>query len=158
MQSKLTRIFAIVLVITTVCSLFAGCAGKEPSPADTIDVLEKALNDIDTEAFLRCLDSTWAEQLRPILELSVGEDGISAERFLAAVKYVLPVLPLVSKGAIQAKDLPKITLTVHQIDQEEDQAVVSLTGILSLAGYSKSFSTTVRMRRENEAWVICGVQ
>lgn len=158
MQTKLTKISAMILVVTLLCSLFSGCSKKALSPSDTIDALETAINSVDVEALLSCLDSTWAEQLEPILALSVREDGISVEHFLSVVKSVLPVLPFISKGTIQAKDLPKVELTVDQITQNDDDADVSVSGVLRFSGFSKSFSTTLQMRIENDTWVICGVQ
>lgn len=158
MQTKFTKIFAMILVVALFSSLFSGCSKKSPSPGDTIDALENAINSVDGEAFLSCLDSTWAKQLAPILALSVGENGVSVEGFLSAVKSVLPILPFISKGTIQAKDLPKIELTVDQIEQNEENAEVSVSGVLSLAGFSKSFSVIVQMRIENDAWVICGLK
>lgn len=156
--SKFSKILVLILVAAMLGSLFSGCAKKEPSPADTIHALEDALNKLDLESFLGCLDSTWAEGIRPILALTVGENGISAERVFSIVNTVLPFLPALSKGAIESKDLPKVKLTVEQIIQEEGAAIVTLSGQLTLADYSKSFSAALRMRLEQDRWVISGIQ
>lgn len=156
--AKLSKILVLILVAAMLGSLFSGCAKKELSPADTIHALEDALNKLDLEAFLGCLDSTWAEGIRPILALTVGENGISIEQMFMIVNTALPFLPAFSKGAIESKDLPKVKLTVEQIIREEGAAVVTLTGRLTLADYSRSFSAALRMRPENDRWVISGIQ
>lgn len=161
MQTKLTKqskIILLILAAAMLCSMFSGCAQKDPSPANTIDALEDALNKVDMEAFLGCLDSSLAERIRPILALTVGENGISVEQAFFIVNSVLPFLPVSSKGTIRAKDIPKVKLTVEQINQEEADAVVALSGLLTIADYSKSFSATLQMRLENGVWVICGIQ
>lgn len=156
--AKPSKFLILILAAVMLGSLFSGCAKKEPSPADTIEALENALNKLDLEAFLGCLDSTWAQRIRPILALTVGENGISVEQTFLIVSTVLPFLPALSKGAIESTDLPKVKLTVEQITQEEEDAVVTLSGRLTLADYSKSFSATLRMRLENDVWVISGIQ
>lgn len=158
MQSKLTKSLAIIFVAAVLCSLFSGCAKKEPSPADTIEALEKAINHVDTEAFLSCLDSSWAQQLHTILALTVGESGISVEDFFSAVQFMLPIMPLASKGSIQAKDLPRIELTADEVEQNETEATVHLSGVLNLAGNQQHFSASVSMELEDGRWVICGIQ
>lgn len=158
MQSKLTRLFVIILVAVLLCSLFSGCSKKGPSPVDTIEALEKAVNHVDTEALLSCLNSTWAQQLRTILALTVGEGGISVEDFFSTIRSVLPILPLASRGSIRAKDLPRIELTAEEVDQQETEAMVRLSGILNWADNQQSFSATVHMELEEGRWVICGIQ
>lgn len=158
MQSKLTNFFAIILVAVLLCALFSGCSKKEPSPVDTIEALEKAINHVDTEALLSCLNSTWAQQLHTILALTVGEDSVSVEDFFSTIRFLLPILPLASRGSIRSKDLPRIELIADAVEQNETEAKVSLSGVLHWADNQQSFSATVNMELEEGRWVICGIQ
>lgn len=158
MKTKITKISALILAAALLCTLFSGCTQQASSPADTIQALEKAINKVDTDAFLACLSSTRAQQLRGILALTVGQSGISVEDFFSAMQFVLPILPLASKGAIQSQDLPKISLTADQVEQDEATAAVTLSGDVRWADNHQGFSATVNMELEDGRWVICGIQ
>lgn len=158
MQSKLTKLFAMILIAALLCGLFSGCSKKEPSPVDTIETLEKSINRADTDALLSCLNSTWARQLRTILELTVKEGSISLEDFFSTLRFLLPILPLASRGSIRSSDLPRIELTADEVEQNETEAKVRLSGVLHWADNQQSFSATVKMEQEEGRWVICGIQ
>lgn len=158
MKSKLTKLFACILVVSLLCALFSGCSKRESSPVDTIEKLERAINHVDIQALLGCLDSSWAGQLRKILALTLGSGNISVEDFFSAVQFALPIVPLASRGAIGFKELPRIELTPDQVEQDGTGAQVSLSGTLQLAGSESAFSARVQMRLEDGKWVICGIQ
>ena len=158
MQSKFKKLFAIILMAALLCALFSGCSKKELSPVDTIEALENAVNHVDTEAFLSCLSSARAQQLRTILELTVGEGSISVEDFFSTIRFLLPILPLASRGSIQSKDLPRIQLTADEVEQNETKAKVRLSGVLHWADNQQSFSASVNMELEEGRWVISGIQ
>lgn len=113
---------------------------------------------MDTEALLDCLSSTWARQLRTILALTVGEGSVSVEDFFSTIRFLLPILPLASRGSIRSKDLPRIELTTDEVEQNETEATVRLSGVLHWTDNQQSFSATVNMELEEGRWVICGIQ
>lgn len=156
MQSKLTKFFALVLAAALVCSLCSGCSQREPSPNDTILQLESAINQLDTEAILSCISSTRAQLLRSILTMNFGDGNLSAEKCISILRVLLPFLPLASRGAIRSKDLPRVSLTVRQVEQDGKDAVVSLSGILTWADNQQEFSASIPMELEDGKWVIGG--
>ena len=158
MQSTIIKkIAALFLIAAVMCSLFAGCAEKNPQPEDTISLLQVAINKFDVDGFLQCIDSEWATQVESLLALTVGEDGISVGSFITLVKTVMPILPFVTDGAINPDDLPEVEFTVLKTDISDKTAIVALSGILTWGEYTKPFAATVDMKLENDVWVVCGV-
>lgn len=158
MQSTVMRkTAALFLIAAILCSLFSGCAEQKSQPADTISLLQDAINKSDIDGLLQCVDSEWASQIESILSLTVGEDGIPVGAFITLAKTVMPILPFVSDGAINPKNSPKVEFTVLKTDIFDHTATVVLSGILIWGEYTKPFAATVDMKLENDVWVVCGV-
>lgn len=158
MQSTIIKKTIILLLVASLlCSILGGCGEKEPQPADTIFALQEAVNNFDVDGLLMCIDSEWAARVEKLLSLSVGKEGLSVEAFITMVKTVMPILPFVSKGAVDPDDLPQVEFTILSTDITDDTATVALSGLLNWGEYSKPFAATVEMKIENNMWVVCGI-
>ena len=158
MQTIVIKKTAVLFLLAAlICSVFAGCAGKQPRPEDTISRLQEAINQFDVEGFLQCIESRRAQQLEALLSFAPGETGISAKSFFTMIKTMIPILPFVNKGALTSGDLPKVAFTVQKTEISGSSAAAALSGILTWGEYAKSFSVTVEMKLEDDAWVVCGV-
>lgn len=151
------RIVAGILLIALCCTVLPSCTDKQPDPKDTIVVLQNAVNNFDIAALLSCIDSQWAGQIESLLNMTVGENGPTVNSFITLVKSIIPVLPYVTDGAIDAETLPDVAFTVLEEKINENEATLALSGLLTWGEYSKPFAATVNMKLENEIWVICGV-
>ena len=147
----------LLLVASLLCSLLGGCGEKKPQPEDTIFALQEAINNFDVDGLLMCIDSEWAIRVEKLLSLSVGKEGLSVENFITLVKKVMPILPFVSKGAVEADDLPQVEFTILSTDITIDTATVALSGLMTWGEYTKPFAATVEMKIENNMWVVCGI-
>ncbi len=150
------RFISLILLLGVLCSLLCGCFGG-PKPEQTVAKLEKALNQLDTKAFLDCLSSEWAQQVEFLLTLTVGSSEMDVSSFLNLAKLVMPALPYLSDGAIGKEDIPKLTLKVLDQQVHEDTAVVDVSGKLNWGEISEPFAMTFDMKLENDVWVICGI-
>ncbi|MBQ1931760.1 MAG: hypothetical protein II347_06390 [Lachnospiraceae bacterium] len=127
MQSTIIKKTIILLLVASLlCSLLGGCGEKKPQPEDTIFALQEAINNLDVDGLLMCIDSEWAIRVEKLLSLSVGKEGLSVENFITLVKKVMPILPFVSKGAVDADDLPQVEFTILSTDITIDTATVSI--------------------------------
>lgn len=152
------RILVVALLITVCCVALAIFVNKPPDPQNTIDAFQNAVNDFDIDAFLGCIDSQWANQIESLLNTSIGVDGLTANSFITLVKTVMPVLPYVTDGGIDADDFPKISLVIQEETISDDEAEVVLSGVITWGKYHKPFGATVNMKIENKNWVICGIR
>lgn len=152
------RILVMALLITVCCMALAFFVDKPPRPQDTIDAFQNAVNNLDIDALLSCIDSQWATQIESMLNMSIGIDGLTANSFITLVKTVMPVLPYVTDGGIDADDFPKISLVILEETISDNEAEVALSGVISWGEYHKPFGATVNMKIENENWVICGIR
>ena len=151
------RIVAVILLIAVCCTVLPSCANKQPDPKDTIVAFQNAVNNYDIAALLGCIDSQWVGQIETLLNMTIGEKGIMVDSFIRLAKLIMPVLPYVTDGAIDAETLPKVAFTVLEEKINENEATLALSGLLTWGEYSKPFAATVNMKLENEIWVIYGV-
>ena len=124
------KLAALFLLAAVVCSLFAGCSDKSPKPEDTIEMLEKSINNFDVDGIMACIDEDWASQVDKVLSFSVGEKGMSIGSYITLLKT----------------------------DITDETAVVALSGILVWGEFTKPFAATVDMELQNETWVVCSIR
>ena len=152
------KLAALFLLAAVVCSLFVGCSDKSPKPEDTIEMLEKSINNFDVDGIMACIDEDWASQVDKVLSFSVGEKGMSIGSYITLLKTLMPVLPFVTDGAIDPDKLPEVEFTILKTDITDETAVVALSGILVWGEFTKPFAATVDMELQNEAWVVCSIR
>ena len=157
MQTIIKKTIILLLVAAVLSSFLGGCSKKEAQPEDTIWALQDAINDLDVDNFLACIDSQWASQIEMFLSLSGKDNGYSIETFITLLRTVMPVLPFVSKGTVHPDDFPQVEFTVLNTDISNDTATVALSGILTWGEHIKPFAANVDMKIENNRWVVCGV-
>lgn len=114
-------------------------------------------NNFDMEGMLRCIDSKWADQINTFLSYTVGKNGVAVGTYVQILKTMMPFLPIVSGGNLKADDFPQVELTVLRTNIDGNSAEVMLSGIFSCGEMSEPFSATVKMKLEDEIWVICGI-
>ena len=151
------RIVAVIFLIAICCTILPSCADKQPDPKDTIIAFQNAVNSFDITALLNCIDSQWVGQMESLLNMTVGGNGITVNSFIMLAKSIMPVLPYVTDGAIDAQALPEVAFTVLEEKINENEAALAVSGLLTWGEYSKPFAATVNMKLENKIWVICGV-
>lgn len=156
--SNITRFASLILLFSIVILILVGCADRGPSPEDTIFALQEAINHFDTEALLACINDDWAESACTVLEFTIGDTNISASSFFAVAKTIMPMLPLLTDGAINKDDIPSVSFTILQSDIEENEATIALSGLLTWGKITEPFAATVTLQLENDEWVIIGVR
>lgn len=158
---KLSKVKQITVVVLFACVLYfsgTGCVQNNPRPEDTIYKLQDAVNSFDLDAFLSCIDSRRSDQIKAILDLTVGEGGSSVGSLIELTKVIVPILSFVSGGKINIEDLPQVDFVILRTDIFGDMAIVDLSGLLTCGEYHKPFAVTVEMQLENDVWVISGIR
>lgn len=160
MKYRIRTFTAMILTLALALTLFSGCSGKNAAgatPEDTVAALEEALNTADTEGVLACLSSDLSSRVQALLTLAGIEEEPSAGRLLTLLRLLVPMLPGLSGGAIEADDLPQVRLTPEEVLQEEHHAEVTVAGQLLCGDLTIPFSITLTMEPEEDIWVITGI-
>lgn len=155
-NSKNSLVYLFVIV-SLVCSLICGCMKRHPTPEQTVEELQIALNSYDIEGTLNCISNDHVQLLSTLLSVSVSEDNINSQKCLDFLKVVLPALPMISGGSILEDALPMVELEVLHSEIDGDYAKTNVSGIVTLGEKRYPFETTLDMKLEEERWVICGL-
>ena len=151
------KTLSLLLIATVLCSLFACSTDNRPQPEDTIYTLEDAINSLDIDTLLKCIDSKWSSRIEAMLSFPIGEDGMSVRSFIAIVKTILPIIPFIRDDLISPEDIPMVKFTILNTDIHEDSATLALAGILIRDDHTIPFATNIEMKLENNMWVVCGI-
>lgn len=154
---KNRKLVAAAVLTVLLLSLFTGCR-QTPRPEDTVEQLQRAINTLDTDALLQCVDDTSARQIKMLLSFAFGDDGPSVSSLFRILHTFVPVLPLVSDGTVNSDDMPQIELTVVDTEMDGEWAIVDISGTVAWGKYEKPFSATLEMQFISGKWVVCGVR
>lgn len=157
-MGKTKRIIAAILLASVLCSSTIGCVQNNRRPENTINKLQDAINNLDLDVFLDCIDSKWSNQVKAICDFTAVEGGPSVGSLISFVKVVVPVLPFMSGGTIYSEDFPQVNFVILHTDISGDTAIVGLSGLLTCGECHKPFAATVEMQLENDVWVISGIR
>lgn len=157
MYSFKNSLVCLLVIVSLVCFLICGCTQKNSTPEQTVEELQIALNSYDIERSLDCVSDDYAQLVRALWSVMVGEDSIDLQKWLGFLEVVIPAFPTISGGTIQKDDLPMIGLEVLHSEVNGDYAKAVVSGVVTLGGISYPFETTMEMKLEEERWVICGL-
>ncbi|MGI6008359.1 MAG: zinc-ribbon domain-containing protein [Ruminococcus sp.] len=131
-----------IIVIAVLAGLLYVMVLKPRTPQDTVDRLEKAVEDLDIDEILNCFDETTRQAYKDGME----EYGDMSD----SVTGLLGVAGGLGIG-------PDVTIRIRDIDyQGADSCTVSVDFKMSFMGESQEDSMDLPMKKEGRDWVIDG--
>ncbi|MGI6010659.1 MAG: zinc ribbon domain-containing protein [Ruminococcus sp.] len=133
---------AVIIAIAVLAGILYVQVLKPQTPQDTIDKLEKAIEDLDVEKIMACFD----QETRQAYEDGMSEYGEMGDSLTGLLGMA---------GGLGIG--PDVTIRVNDINYDgSDSCTVSINLSLSFMGESQEESMDIPMKKEGKDWVIDG--
>lgn len=148
------KYFLILLVwIQVFCSGCSLIIKKEPLPEDTIEAFETAMNEMDVDAMLECIDPKVVKGMKTGMDLMLKAVGkISGVDISVTTEDLLSMFPLM-KGITEVYgqgqlEYPKVNFQTTETYIKGDKATVYFTEM------NTGENTVINMKLNEGKWVI----
>lgn len=147
-NKKAAVVFWIILVLVTVFCSACTEPGREPLPEDTLEAFEDAMNALDTDGMLECIDQKSIKAVTAGMNIVLGIVGGITEIDLGIdAEDIIAILPLLQEFvAVDMEDYPEVDFQVTETLVVGDKATVYFYEVNS------GENGVVNMKREDGEW------
>ncbi|MCI8661277.1 MAG: hypothetical protein HFG54_13720 [Lachnospiraceae bacterium] len=151
LKPKLVKPFLLAAVIfVTGCSAIP--RSPEPMPEDTIEEFESAINSMDVNGIMECLDESAAKSVTASMKIAMGVAeavtgislGISAEDLLS----LMPLMQGLTASSMSEGSYPQIDFQVTETYIKGDKATVFFTE------ENSGENMVINMKKKDKKWRI----
>lgn len=141
---------AAAIILVTGCSVIP--RSPEPMPEDTIEEFESAVNAMDVNGMMECMDESAVKSITAGMKVAMGlaeavsgvSLGISAEDILS----LMPLMQGLTASSMSEDVYPQVDFQVTETYIKGDKATVAFTEINS------GESMAINMKKRDKKWLI----
>ncbi len=135
MGRKLTAFLLVVtMLLCNGCSLVVGVK-KDPLPEETIEAFETAVNDMDVEAMMECMDPKAVKAMTAgmdvVMKLAGGLTGIDLGLSAEDLISMMPLMQGITAAYGEELAYPQVDFQVTETYIKDDKATVYFTEVNS---------------------------
>lgn len=153
MKRKVTKIAALILVITVVISCFAGCGAKS-GVSSMLSKFEKSCQTLDVEGMMDCINPSIITPVRTVLNL-FGVSDLNG-----AISSIIEVIGLIDFQGNSPEDILKtfkISPKDYSFNDDKTSCEVSTELSYVLGSERKTATVTIKCILVNDEWYINGI-